>query len=335
VSKLSLGVEKAAAARQGMVAVPAILPVPTVRITVPVTEDEMRIALDTLGSGLNAGGWATAATVYAWTEPGTGGPRTGKETYQLSERAFAGLGIRGLSSRPTVRAYRLAWEQAVEAGEVEVSEPGKSVDLPTRDFSFIRLAKPESETPELPAGVFSTIVADPPWEIATGPGWASRASPSPLDDRNKARPLIYPTLSIAAIKALGVKDRTADDAHLYLWTINAYITEAYEIAVAWGFTPSALLTWCKPPHGIGLGGTFVQTTEHVLFARRGSLAAKRRVDTTWFAWPRRAHSVKPGEFFEMVEQVSPGPYLEMFAREERLGWVVWGNEIGADDANTA
>jgi N6-adenosine-specific RNA methylase IME4 len=28
----------------------------------------------------------------------------------------------------------------------------------------------------------------------------------------------------------------------------------------------------------------------------------------------------------MVEQVSPGPYLEMFSRRARLGWDTWGDE---------
>jgi hypothetical protein len=48
--------------------------------------------------------------------------------------------------------------------------------------------------------------------------------------------------------------------------------------------------------------------------------------TRWFQWPRGAHSAKPEAFLDMVEQVSPGPYLEMFARRNRLGWDTWGNE---------
>lgn len=51
-----------------------------------------------------------------------------------------------------------------------------------------------------------------------------------------------------------------------------------------------------------------------------------KVDTRWFAWPRGPHSQKPEAFLDMVEQVSPGPYLEMFARRQRLGWDTWGNE---------
>lgn len=46
----------------------------------------------------------------------------------------------------------------------------------------------------------------------------------------------------------------------------------------------------------------------------------------WFQWPRGAHSAKPEAFLDLVEQVSPGPYVELFARRDRLGWDTWGNE---------
>lgn len=49
-----------------------------------------------------------------------------------------------------------------------------------------------------------------------------------------------------------------------------------------------------------------------------------RVDTTWWEWPRGAHSVKPAAFMDVVEQVAPGPYVELFARQPRLGWDSWG-----------
>jgi len=78
--------------------------------------------------------------------------------------------------------------------------------------------------------------------------------------------------------------------------------------------------------GLGFGGTFTPTAEHVLFARRGVLPATQRIDTTWFQWPRGTHSRKPEAFLDLVEQVSPAPRLEMFARRQRLGWDTWGNE---------
>lgn len=164
---------------------------------------------------------------------------------------------------------------------------------------------------------YATIVADPPWSVLGGPRWASNG---------RSRPLDYPTMSIDEIAALPVRELADKRAHLYIWTINAYVEETYEIARLWGFKPSTLLTWCKTPNGLGLGGAYSLTTEHVLFARRGVLAATDRLDTSWFHWKRGPHSAKPEAFLDIVERVSPAPRLEMFARRQRLGWDTWGNE---------
>ena len=183
---------------------------------------------------------------------------------------------------------------------------------------------------------YATIVADPPWRTSAGPARFEARKPtlanlSTVDPRYtpQTRPLAYPALSVPEIAALRVP--AAKDAHLYLWTINAYVEDAYAVARAWGFTPSTLLVWCKRPRGIGLGGTFSIATEYVLFCRRGSLAASQRLDTNWWLWKRTArHSQKPDAFFAVVESVSPGPYLELFARRPREGWHVWGDEVDSD-----
>lgn len=57
-----------------------------------------------------------------------------------------------------------------------------------------------------------------------------------------------------------------------------------------------------------------------------ALAQEReRVNSTWWLWPQTRHSVKPAAFFDIVETVSPGPYVELFARQPRLGWDHWGH----------
>jgi N6-adenosine-specific RNA methylase IME4 len=104
---------------------------------------------------------------------------------------------------------------------------------------------------------------------------------------------------------------------------------------AWGFTYSTIITWAKAPMGGGLGGAYGIATEHVLFARRGRLATTGRVGRNWWTWKRPyesgkpRHSAKPPEFLELVEQVSPGPYVELFARDRRPGWSSWGEELEA------
>lgn len=170
---------------------------------------------------------------------------------------------------------------------------------------------------------YRTIVADPPWRVKTGPSWGNDKT-APVNGLSHS--LAYPTMSLAEIAGLPVADLAADDAHLYLWTINAYVRDAYSVVEAWGFKPSTLLTWCKSPKGLGLGGAYSLTSEFILFARRGSLAHTTRVERSWFQWPRSIHSRKPEGFLDLVESVSPGPYLELFARRNRLGWDTWGNE---------
>ena len=172
---------------------------------------------------------------------------------------------------------------------------------------------------------YRTIVADPPWDMPnSGPWTGVTGNWGPYVGETSDIP--YPTMTLDDIRALPVKDMADGDAHLYLWTTNRFLESTYDIARAWGFRPAQLLTWCKAPMGIGMGGTFTSTTEFVLFCRRGSLKASRRVDSSWWQWRRGAHSAKPEAFLDLVESVSPGPYLEMFARRNRLGWDTWGNE---------
>ena len=188
---------------------------------------------------------------------------------------------------------------------------------------------------------FRTIVADPPWAMKFGHDnhperRASRTSRKPwFSTRSQMN---YPTMTLAEIEAMPVAGVADKDAHLYLWTVNRYVEQAYAVARAWGFRPVCLLTWAKTPRGLGFGGAFVQTTEHVLFARRGTLKALRRERSTWWNWTRPEagtgpkHSRKPEDFQTLVEAVSPGPRLELFARRARPGWTVWGNEVEANAA---
>lgn len=174
---------------------------------------------------------------------------------------------------------------------------------------------------------YRTIVADPPWQPGLGGTWTARV--------DKARPQNqYPTMPLADIKALDVP--AATQAHLYLWCLSAHADWGFEVARAWGFEPVTMLTWKKP--GLGVG-RFRCNTEHVIVARKGSRhgnpfgtggRSSQATAGTLFEWPRGRHSEKPSGFFDLVESLSPGPYLEMFARTRRPGWDAWGNEVDSD-----
>ena len=184
-----------------------------------------------------------------------------------------------------------------------------------------------------PAGVFaelsppySVLVADPPWPFAARSvsGWNG---PRHLPRHRHGMP--YPTLSLEAISALPVGELAGADAELYLWTTSRFLRDGFAVVEAWGFPYRQVLVWAKPPMGYLPGGMFASTTEFILYARRGRRGRSLRAPTSWWGWPRvhrhgPVHSAKPPAFLDMVERVSPGPYLELFARSPRLGWDAWG-----------
>jgi N6-adenosine-specific RNA methylase IME4 len=161
---------------------------------------------------------------------------------------------------------------------------------------------------------YRTIVADPPWRYAAA---ATKA------DASKH----YSTLHVNDIMLLGsqVQELAEDDAHLWLWTTNAFMEEGHKVVRAWGFRPLTILTWCKKQPGVGY--YLRNNTEHCIFASRGKpIVPEEKAMASWYIWPRGAHSAKPEAFLDLVEQVSPAPYLEMFSRRNRIGWHTWGDE---------
>lgn len=172
---------------------------------------------------------------------------------------------------------------------------------------------------------YRTIVADPPWDYSTDKRlrWSARGGDREIVEAP------YEALSLEEIAGLPVRSLAERDAHLYLWTTQRFLRESFWIVEAWGFQPIKVLVWAKNPRGFNVGGTFRSATEFVLFGRRGELPSLDNVDRDWFNWPRNAnvHSAKPEAFLDLVESVSPGPYLELFARRNRLGWDTWGDEV--------
>lgn len=169
---------------------------------------------------------------------------------------------------------------------------------------------------------YRTIVADPPWHYdRTGLSFKDGHSGEFV-----GHGLPYGSMSTEAIAALPIGTLAAADAHLYLWTTQRYLWDARTIAEGWGFSYGKVLIWCKAPTGFSMGGTYGNASEFVLFCRRGSLKAMSRIPRDWWQWPRTAHSTKPEAFLDLVEQVSPGPYVELFARRARFGWDYWGDQ---------
>ena len=190
----------------------------------------------------------------------------------------------------------------------------------------------------LPTGPFRVVVADPPWMYQKDPGAKGGGDgASGIAERE------YPTMTNEEIAALPIRDIAAPDAHLFMWITNPGIyggrfsdVSPAAIASAWGFEYRTLLTWVKTvsegriDRG-GMGWYFRGATEHVLYATRGKagIPAALREPNVFLA-AKGAHSVKPRAFFDLVERVTDGPRLEMFARRPRPGWTVWGNQANGE-----
>lgn len=182
--------------------------------------------------------------------------------------------------------------------------------------------------PSLPTGQYRTIVADPPWM------YQSRAD----DETHRARNP-FPSMPPHEIADMydkwepPLKDAFSDDAVLWLWTTNAHLEEAIFIMGYWKFDYKTMVTWVKDK--MGLGDWLRGKTEHCLLGIRGKPTWTLTNQTTALIAPRREHSRKPDEFYAFVESLSPGPYLDLFARTERTGWEPWGNEVGSPAVSVA
>lgn len=182
-----------------------------------------------------------------------------------------------------------------------------------------------AEQPVVPEGKFSTFVADPPWR------YGNTSTRGAAENH-------YDTMSIEELCDLDVvRERAADQAHLYLWTTAGHLPDAFAVMAAWGFEYKTYLVWVKPQ--MGMGNYFRVSTELVLFGVKGGMRTQHRGIKNYFEARRAKHSAKPQAFHDIVEQASPGPYLELFSRctademlhgcqcsKCRLGWSVWGNQ---------
>lgn len=176
---------------------------------------------------------------------------------------------------------------------------------------------------------FATIYADPPWRFQNRTG---KVAP---EHKRLNR---YETMTLQEIEELPVSQIAAEKSHLYLWVPNALLPDGLSVMKAWGFEYKGNIIWEKVrkdggPDGRGVGFYFRNVTEILLFGVRGDnnrTLAPARSQVNLIRAQKREHSRKPDEIIPIIESCSPGPFIELFARGDREGWTMWGNQATAD-----
>jgi N6-adenosine-specific RNA methylase IME4 len=259
-----------------------------------------------------------------------------------------------VSRRSTQRAREVQEQgtpelvHAVERGEVSVSAAADVATLPVEEQCEIvargereilqvalairarkgeqrrvarlqKLVEVSKGNADLPTGRrWPIILADPPWRYEHqlfSSTWKD------IEDH-------YPTLSLEEICAVPVAEIASENALLFLWVPAPKLAESFKVIEAWGFDYRTGLVWVK--HAMGMGNYVRQKHEHLLIARRGEIPMPATADrpVSVFEAPRREHSRKPDEAYELIERMFPTlPKIELFARHARPGWDCWGNEI--------
>jgi N6-adenosine-specific RNA methylase IME4 len=184
----------------------------------------------------------------------------------------------------------------------------------------------------LPRNHYRAILADPPWGFVNL--WNTPIGPNRGDCAH------YSTMTIEEIVKLPVAKMAADDCVLFMWGIWILLPKTLDVIDAWGFQyKTCAFDWMKANAGqidmfrddsdvqMGLGYWTRANTEHCLLATRGKPKRLNADVRQGIIEPRREHSRKPDCVHSRIERLVAGPYLELFARQQRPGWDCWGNEV--------
>jgi N6-adenosine-specific RNA methylase IME4 len=185
---------------------------------------------------------------------------------------------------------------------------------------------------------YGALLADPPWRYETyneagrlkSPDWRPfKGSPS----------VHYDTMGADELRALPVQKIAAANACLFLWISWPMLLEALDLIEAWGFVyKTCAFAWIKAHAGqvemfhddmkvqIGTGYWTRSNSEVCLLATRGRPKRLNADVRQAIIAPRREHSRKPDGIHQRIERLVAGPYVELFARQKRPNWDVWGNE---------
>jgi N6-adenosine-specific RNA methylase IME4 len=213
--------------------------------------------------------------------------------------------------------------EIVARGEREILEAAKAIRARKAEQRQAErmerlLARTRQDSPLPSDRRYPVIYADPPWhfEVYNEESGVERAASNH-----------YPTMPLQDICSLPVADLATDEAILFVWTTSPYLVEALQVVLAWGFKYKTNIAWVKDK--VGLGYVVRNRHELLLVATRGDIPSPLPANrpSSVIEAPRREHSRKPDEAYELIERMYPElPKIELFARQARPGWACWGNQ---------
>jgi N6-adenosine-specific RNA methylase IME4 len=177
---------------------------------------------------------------------------------------------------------------------------------------------------------YGAIIADPPWYFRN----YSKAG----EEKNPVAH--YACMAPDSIAALPVSQLAAPDCALVMWATAPMLPAAIALMAAWGFTFKSAGAWAKQSTtgekwAFGTGYCFRSAAEFYLLGTLGKPKVLSRSVRNLIVAATREHSRKPDDLHRDVESLYAGPYAELFGREPRPGWDVWGLEADKFDPAVA
>lgn len=175
------------------------------------------------------------------------------------------------------------------------------------------LPAPKVDTEEIdpPKGLYNVVIIDPPWPYGTEYDKETRRVASP-----------YKEMTIDKLSGMMIPSHK--DCVLWLWTTHKFLLDAFTLASTWGFEYKITMVWDKERLGMGLW--LRCQAEFCLLCVKGKPKWNLTNERDIIRATRREHSRKPDEFYSMVKKLCVGKKVDMFGREKREGFDVWGNE---------